>query len=164
MYAKPGTCVGCNFPLPHRAPQYKCMFASTGFQMNDQTFGPCQVSYHHQCIKVGPPFTTRHRHLLNLQFPSLPRLSGFICEACTVRAILLQELRPGGHDVVLLMLERMRLIDMANGWAVGTHGTYQSLLRRVKEFEDVFSLTVLPPTQLASPPWVTVIPLMWSQQ
>ena len=43
----------------------------------------------------------------------------FICEACTVRAILERELhRPSVGWI--LRFERMRLIDIAHHWAVGT--------------------------------------------
>jgi hypothetical protein len=41
----------------------------------------------------------------------------FICEACTVRAVLGRDLTWTSIDMQPLMLERMRLIDMAHTWA-----------------------------------------------
>jgi hypothetical protein len=40
----------------------------------------------------------------------------FICEACTVRAVLGREFTWTSINMQLLMLERIRLIDMAQAW------------------------------------------------
>ena len=48
-------CSGCHFPCDARKNSHKCMFYSKGFTCNGIDFLPCNVIYHPQCIKVGPP-------------------------------------------------------------------------------------------------------------
>ena len=62
----------------------------------------------------------------------------FICEACTVRAVKERELSWKADDTALVMLEQMRLIDMAHNWAIGTHKSYQSKNRILRDFEESF--------------------------
>ena len=87
----------------------------------------------------------------------------FICEACTVRAVLKRELH-GKHDVNLLCYERMRLLDIANSWSGGTHQQYLGKLRIVSRFEGAFGVKILRPTYLEKPPTSRSIPLMWMQE
>jgi hypothetical protein len=91
-------------------------------------------------------------------------LTSFICEACTVRAVLQRELRLHGNDLALLALERARLVDMLNAWSDGTHSQYQGHLRYVAKFEREFGVTILEPTVLLCPPHPPAIPAMWAQQ
>ena len=78
----------------------------------------------------------------------------FICEACTVRAVLLRELT-GHDDWKLLCFERMRILDMAHYWASGTLAAYGSKLRILATFESHFdNLSIFRPTPLAPPPEV----------
>ena len=60
----------------------------------------------------------------------------FICEACTVRAVLQRELGNPG-DRWLLKLERMRLLDVAHQWSAGTTRNYQTHLKKIKQFESL---------------------------
>lgn len=64
-------------------------------------------------------------------------------------------------DVDLLRLERMRVVDMANAWAAGTHKVYQQKLTAIRAFEAAhqFGFLGLPP--LLCPPVTVDIPLMW---
>ena len=87
----------------------------------------------------------------------------FICELCTVRAVVDRELRQG-PDTVLLRLERMRLVDTANSWARGTLTQYQTKLRQITRFEEAFDLKVLKSSHLHCPPKGPEIPLLWSQE
>jgi hypothetical protein len=48
------------------------------------------------------------------QYPPAMTLFPFICESCTVRAVLGRDLTWTSGDVQLLMLERVRLIDMVH--------------------------------------------------
>jgi len=98
---------------------------------------PCGVSYHSPCIRVGPPFHTRHSHQRGLIFPSVSLWPNFVCEGCTVLAILDRELH-GKADFVLLILERMRMIDVAHKWAPKTHIRYQGKLRFLQRFQSRF--------------------------
>jgi hypothetical protein len=74
------------------------------------------------------------------------------------------ELTRRPQDVVLLMLDRARLIDMAGHWAPGTLKTYQSKWRVIRAFEADFDLTCLTNSPVASPPHGPVIRLMWAQE
>jgi hypothetical protein len=65
---------------------------------------------------------------------------------------------------MLLALERMRMIDQANSWSVGTHKVYQSKFRVCREFEGKFGVRLLRNTPVAKPPASEAIPLMWAQQ
>ena len=123
----------------------------------------CGVSYHPQCIRAGPPFTTRLRQGEGLSFPKVKHWGTFICEYCTVRSVLERELH-GVNDWRLLAYERMRIIDMANAWAKKTFATYQSKLSFIRAFEQEFGFTCLKPTHLARPPHSPDIPLMWMQE
>jgi hypothetical protein len=67
-------------------------------------------------------------------------------------------------DGELMALERMRLLDMAHHWSVGTHTTYQGKLRIVRKFEDRYGVNILLPTPLLWPPHGVDIPLMWCQE
>ena len=109
---------------------------------------------------MGPPFSSRRKGCAGLQFPQVSDWPNFICEACTVRQVLHRELT-GPGDRRLLMLERMRLIDMAWSWSAGTHQSYQSKLRQIRAFEDSHAITILQSTPLSEPPSSPDIPLMW---
>jgi hypothetical protein len=123
---------------------------------------PCRSAYHTSCFRAGPPFTTRRQAGAGLQLPSISDWPNFICEACTVRRVTGRELLPA--DRLLLMLERMRLLDMIAYWGKNTHTTYQSKLRVIRRFEQQFDLDILRPTPLLRPPDGPDIPLMWCQE
>jgi hypothetical protein len=112
---------------------------------------------------VGAPFTTRRKADAGLSFPTVSEWPNFICEACTVRAVLDRELR-GVNDWKLLCFERMRLIDMAHSWAVGTHAQYQHKLQALRKFERHFGVSLLRPTPIVAPPKGPEIILMWAQE
>ena len=121
---------------------------------------PCGVSYHVSCFRVGPPFSTRLRRGGGLAFPNIQYWGTFICELCTVRAVIGRELnRPSDFD--LLGLERMRIIDMANAWASGTHHQYQSKLKAIRAFELKHAFPILHNAVLQRPPSTPDNPLMW---
>jgi hypothetical protein len=96
-------------------------------------------------------------------FPAITEWGTFICEACTVRSVTGRELTDRA-DGELMALERMRLLDMAHHWSVGTHTTYQGKLRIVRKFEDRYGVAILLPTPLLRPPHGVDIPLMWCQE
>jgi hypothetical protein len=80
-----------------------------------------------------------------------------------VRSVLHRELT-GPDDWQLLCLERMRLVDMAHYWALGTHKVYKSKLAVLRNFETNYGLCFLKPTALLRPPSGPEIPLMWCQE
>ena len=125
---------------------------------------PCGSLYHHGCLRAGHPFQTRLRDRGGLTYPSVEYVPNFICEACTVRAVLGRELGTGSHDMGLLLLERMRMIDIANRWAKNTFARYTYAIRRIRKFEKRFGVTILRPTKLLAPPVTAAIPLQWAHQ
>jgi len=161
---RPNCCAGCCRIL--ESPPVVCTFARQGFAFDTGGAArPCGTRYHHECIQLGAPFSSRLKDRRGLQFPGqVQRLANFICEACTVRAVLQRELRYESNDLALLALERARLIDMLNSWSEGTHARYQSHLRYVTSFETEFGVSILTPTLLLCPPHSAAIPTMWAQQ
>lgn len=156
--------MGCDGLLRQDEPYHACCFATNGFDQAGRRFIPCGTGYHLGCITVGEPFRTRLAKDKGLSFPSIEIVPNFICEACTVRAVLGRELRNTPEDRALLMLERMRMIDQACAWDPKTLVGYQSHLRRIKRFETKYKVASLVPTILERPPTTPAIPLMWTQQ
>ena len=89
-------CSGCRLLVDTNVKVHKCIFSKKGFNLNLVSFRPCQVMYHAQCIRVGPPFRSRHfgKGTLGLQFPPCATDLPFICELCTVRTHLGREIDP----------------------------------------------------------------------
>ena len=59
-----------------------------------------------------------------------------------------------------LLLERMRILDVAHSWSQGTHSAYQPKLRFLREMEDRFSgLCTLPREIPTAPPHGPAMPL-----
>ena len=98
-----------------------------------------------------------------MSFPKVKHWGTFICELCTVRAVLDRPLQ-SPQDRTLLAFERMRILDMANAWAQKTHAAYQSKLGYIQNFESHFGLSCLPATPLRRPPDSADIALMWAQE
>ena len=144
-----------------------CTFAEQGFRFESgRKCLPCGTWYHPECLEVGPPFESRHPSGKGLCFPRTAEASMFpnyTCEACQVRAILGRELRHTSSDGVLLMLERMRMLDSMHRLAEGSQETYKYRLRRVRRFEGMYGVEILTPTKLSKPPVTKAIPLMWTQ-
>ena len=155
--------MGCRRGCSPTQAVIRCSFATSGFVFsNGGAARPCKSSYHPQCIRAGLPFTSRRRHSGGLVFPKISTWPTFVCEACTVRAVLDRELT-APDDWKLLCFERMRLLDMAHSWAEGTHSLYQSKIRFLHRFAHAFGVRVLSRAPLAQPPVGDEIPLMWAQ-
>ena len=134
-------CAGCRLSLSvipatskKKIHQLTCSFSSSGFDTPTGAMAPCGAAYHSCCIAVGDPFTTRRNKNIGLVFPNVEFWTNFVCEVCTVRAITQRELNRT-NDHTLLVLERIRMIDMAWSWSSGTHTSYQSQLRHIRRFE-----------------------------
>ena len=139
-------CSGCHFPCDARKNSHKCMFYSKGLTCNGIVFFPCNVIYHPKCIRVGPPFRTRHygKGTKGLQYPPMASKYPFICELCTTRTQLGRELNNFNTlDTTLLMLERMRMIDTAHASSISTLEQYGRVLSNVDNFFDSYSLPPL---------------------
>ena len=127
--------------------------------------------YHSTCIRIGPPFKTRHfgTGTRGIQYPPCATNLPFICELCTTRAQLNREL--DAHlptDTYLLKLERMRMIDVAHAWAPRTLENACRTLRRIDKFFHSHQLPSIQ-HQLQSPPLLhppidISIPLFWSME
>lgn len=87
----------------------------------------------------------------------------FVCELCTVRAVLGHELESLA-EIRLLGLERMRLLDMAWYLAENTHKTYQTKLSQMVEFEREYGACILRPRRLKRPARGAELALMWCQE
>ena len=158
------TCVGCSGCVVATKGHHQCIFAASGFTQDGVEYVPCGTAYHLGCIVVGEPFRSRLAKDKGLSFPKVSIVPNFICEACTVRAMLSRELVQDSKDRALLMLERMRMIDQACAWDIKTLGAYQSHLRRIRQFETDFGVTGLKSLTLLKPPTSEAIALMWIQQ
>jgi hypothetical protein len=158
-------CVGCKGPRSKNMPEMTCRFATSGFKIGNSKYRPCESRYHISCFRAGIPFQSRLPKGGGLCLPTtIKEWPHFICEACTVRAVQERELSWGAADTALVLLERMRVIDMAHNWALGTHKSYQSKNRILRDFEVSFRLPLLRPTLLKHQPNSLSIPLMWAQE
>jgi hypothetical protein len=156
--------VGCHHGLSDDPGVLRCYFSDTGFPLEDgRRMRPCHSAYHTSCLSVGPPFVSRRKNHAGLCFPDVTEWGTFICEACTVRSVACRELSDR-TDGELLALERMRLLDMAHHWSLGTHTSYQGKLRTVRKFEERYDVHILLSTPLVRPPHGVDIPLMWCQE
>ena len=156
-------CVGCHMGYSPRKEILRCSFAEPGFAFsNGQVAHLCKSSYHPACILAGLPSTSRRHNSGGLVFPKISLWPVFVREACTVRAVLDQELTEA-DDWKLVCFERIRLLDMAHSWPEGTHSMYQSKIRFLHRFEHAFGVPILSRTPLAKPPVSAEIPLMWAQ-
>ena len=160
-------CAGCakgwstSNPAVHR-----CDFRLHGFPwaQGDGSARPCGVAYHATCVQAGAPFRTRLPNHKGLVYPhGRHSTAHFICEVCQVRAMLNRELRPTSVDVALLMLERMRMIDVGHSWATGTLAKYGNSLARLQRFSDWSGVPTLVPTVLLRPPVSPGVSIMWAQ-
>ena len=79
-----------------------------------------------------------------------------------MRAVLGRELGSGSHDLGLLLLEWMRMIDITNRWAANTYARYKYAIRRIRRFENKFGVVILAPTKLSAPAVTPAIPLQWA--
>jgi hypothetical protein len=72
----------------------------------------------------------------------------------------------GPLDWKLMCFERMRILDMAHYWALGTHVKYQGKLTAISKFEREYDLDrrILPPTPLIRTPAGADIGLMWMME
>lgn len=132
-----------------------CCFRTSGFD----GFIPCGTAYHTSCISVGAPFRSRRNNEDGLCYPPIRTWPSFICEACTVRSVTGREVT--SSDIHLLVLERIRMIDIAWTWARGTHRAYQTQFNKIRKFENEFDVPVLVPHRPKRPPSSRDIPLMW---
>ena len=166
-------CSGCRLPVDTGARFHHCSFNLKGFNITSSSktlsFHPCKVIYHEGCIKVGPPFRSRHfgKGTLGLQYPPCATNLPFICELCTTRAQIGRELDPlSPADMTLLLLERMRMIDAAHAWAPRTLQNACRTLRRTNKFFTSYGLpSIHDQLQLPSlphPPVDLAIPMFWS--
>jgi hypothetical protein len=130
MASGPGhTYAGCRLSISPSMNQLRCTFHSCPFAFQDDIIAHCRQTFHNPtCIHVGAPFATPLRKAEGLSFPNLFERANFICEACTVCSVLDRKLTWTAPDRSLLMLERMRFIDISSKWATGTHSQYMGKL------------------------------------
>jgi hypothetical protein len=82
-------CVGCEAYTTPGDQSQLCLCRKTGYELDGIPFSLCGIQYHPECIKVEKPFKTRLA-LATLGFQYTPAMNRFpfICESCTVRALL----------------------------------------------------------------------------
>jgi hypothetical protein len=111
---------------------------------------------------MGKPFKTRLvRSPWGSSTPSMTHFP-FICEVCTVRAVLERDLTWTSGDIQLLMLEYMRLIDMAHAWASSTLQGTARCLDWLSNFRQKYGVNFFPKAPITQPPRSAVIPLLWA--
>ena len=147
------------------------MFYAEGFVCKEKRSIPCRVAYHADYIKVGHPFRTRHygKGTRGIQYPPCATIFPFICEVCTTRTHLGRELDPlNTNDTLLIMLERMRMIDTAHAWDYKTIKGMCNILKKMDSFFQSFSLPSIHQQLqlpiLSHPPLDFSIPLFWSME
>ena len=136
--------MGCDHDIPLKETRRTCHFHASGFpcELGGRAI-PCGTRYHLGCVPVSKPFTSCLGKGAGLQLPPLPDFLGYICEVCTVRSQTNSKLvsTPAMHD--LLLLERMRFIDLVHAWSTNTLKQYQGGLWRIRAFETHFGIQVL---------------------
>jgi hypothetical protein len=161
--------MGCHQSLSTDPFVLYCAFADGGSPFENGAWAvPCQSAYHARCLlSVGAPFQTRRKDSGGLAFPRVRHWATFVCEACSVCAIMDQELT-SPTDWKLLCFERMRILDTTHHWAIRTHSKYQGKLSAMVASEDSFDIPrndrILRPAPLLQPPVTPEIPLMWLQE
>jgi hypothetical protein len=162
---KSRVCTGCEEQFSLQLPLgYKCDFRLVGFPFADGKLArPCGTAYHGKCIRAGPPFRTRLPNGKGLCFPHNVPIPHFICECCQVRALLNRELDSTYRDVALLILGRMRMIDVISNWRTTTLGQYAPALRSLQAFEKWSGVPTLVPTVLTRPPTGAIYGIMYAQ-
>jgi hypothetical protein len=156
------TCVGCEGYIPPGNVSHFCLFREIVYELDGTFLTPCENQYQPECIKVGKTFKKRLvRATLGLQYPPEMTRFPFICEACTVRAVLGRELTWTSGDMQLLMLERMRLIYMAHAWDSSTLQGTSRYLGRISNFGQKYGIELYPKALITQPPRSAVIPLLW---
>ena len=160
----PTLCAACQARLCSPATDLLCYFATTGFPFTTGSPArPCRTAYCRPCFQAGPPFNCRRRSRSGLRFPPKIQWPLFICEACTVRAVLSRELGQSS-DRTLLQLERVRILDVANSWALSTYRAYRSKLRFLTFFESHHpGLSLLPRFTPTAPPANPSIAVAWAE-
>jgi hypothetical protein len=129
-----------------------CLFREIGYQLDGNFFTPCENQYRPECIKVVKPFKTRLVRATGLQYPPAMTRFPFICEACTVIAVLGRELTWTSGNMQLLMLECMRLINMAHAWASSTLQGTARYLGRISTFGHKYGIELFPKAPITQPP------------
>ena len=148
----------------------RCHFVTLAFELNPDQPGtvsvPCRTRYYEKCFKLTKPFLSRMAKERGLGIPQGfgEMIPVFICECCTVRAVLGRELHCHHKDTNLLMSERMQIVDLANNWAQGTITTYRSKIKMIRRFETTYECSLLQKLTLTRRPSNEAIPLMWAQQ
>jgi hypothetical protein len=159
---KLNTHMGCKGYITPGSISNFCFFREIGYGLDGTFFTPCENQYHPECIKVGKPFKTRLvRSTLGLQYHPAMAHFPFICEACSVRAVLGRELTWTSGDIKLLMLERMRFMDIAHAWASSTLQGTSRYLGRLSNFRQKYGMDLFPKAPITQPPRSAVIPLLW---
>jgi hypothetical protein len=124
---------------------------------------PCGVRYHAKCIRAGSPFVSRLAAGTSLVYPHQVVAPHFVCELCSVRVHVDRELGNLRQDFVLLLLERMRMIDFKSYWSRKTLEKYGPKIKHLQKFEALYGVTVLQTTTLIKPPCTPSIPLRWAE-
>jgi hypothetical protein len=156
-------CVGCEGYISPGSVFHFCLFRKIGYELDGTLCTPCKSQYHPECIKVGKPFKTRLvRAALGLQYPPAMTHFPFICKPCTVRAVLGWELTWTSGNIQILMLECMRLVDMAHTWDSSTLQGTARHLGRLSNFRQKYGIDLFPKALFTQPPRSAGIPLLWA--
>ena len=158
------TCGACRLPIRASPTTLVCHFRTTGFAFKSgYHVTACGTAYHRECFRAGGPFTCRTRRQTGLRFPLGVHWPLFVCECCTVRAVVGRELGATG-DRQLLRLERVRILDVANSWSQGTFKAYKPKLAYMAGLERRHpGLQLLARPNPAAPPVTPAIAIAWAE-
>jgi hypothetical protein len=87
----------------------------------------------------------------------------YVCEVCQVCTVRDGKIGWNKMMVVLLMLERMRQVDVLNAWSTNTMKKYGPYLRWMCRFGHQFGVNPLQVAPLDCPPNSAAIPLVWAE-
>ena len=123
----------------------------------------------HQSGRPFPQQAFWQKGTRGTQYPPCATILPFICELCTTRTHLQREMDPNcTKDNLLLILERMRMIDTAHAWYPKTVRGMCNNLKTIDQFFHTYSLPSihqqLDLPKLKHPPLDISIPLFWSME
>jgi hypothetical protein len=158
-------CAGCEGYITPGDQSHFCLLRKNGYELDGASFSPRGNQYDPECIQIGKTFKTiLVRATLGVQYLPAMTCFPFICESCTVRTVLRRELTWMAGDIQLLMLERMRLVDMAQASDWLTLQGAARYLGWLSNFGQKYGIDLFTAAPITQPPRSAVIPLQTSRK
>jgi hypothetical protein len=141
-------CKSCGDVIQNRGCALRCSNSEVAFGRHK----PCAGEFHLECWAAHERFESalperryRHRGLRLRESDAEMLRDTFICELCMVRSQVGDEVPEGSHQFEeLLVLERKRQLSICAAKADSTVDGHRTGIRKIRLFEDVFGLEVVP--------------------